>query len=435
MFLFATVLVGGVALWVADPFAVLKTDEGTSPGGNDGGSSRSTDRDNAAEEVRAVATRIANIEQRIELQNAQAQDERDRIQSELASIADEVDVANYAGPQTEHISRLIVAVDTMTERLDSLERRQFLQPSDSETYLPDGQALVWHASADFGIPLTDRLDIPLDSINFPANATGQPFVPQIAENPAVENAVDDEHYTIPPTTTLLNATALTALVGRIPVRGRLEDPWRFKIITGAENLAANGHRIPEIYGMLWSGTARGDYALSCVSGTVDTAAFIFADGTIQTVKTESDAQRTTSGLGWLSDERGNPCISGELMTNATRFLAQSTLVNSAAATAQAVANAQVTSRTNSTTGETAESLTGDLDEFVLGRAAEDALSSVSRWLEERQQNSFDAVYVPAGQTVAIHIETPIEIDYSLDGRKVKNFATVASTGAHLGGLD
>ncbi|PLY14962.1 MAG: TIGR03752 family integrating conjugative element protein, partial [Sedimenticola sp.] len=46
-------------------------------------------------------------------------------------------------------------------------------------------------------------------------------------------------YTVPRNATLIGSTAMTALVGRVPVQGQVRDPMPFKVITGADNLAAN----------------------------------------------------------------------------------------------------------------------------------------------------------------------------------------------------
>ena len=73
-------------------------------------------------------------------------------------------------------------------------------------------------------------------------------------------------YTVPRNATLIGSTAMTALVGRVPVRGQVRDPMPFKVITGADNLAANGLSVPGVQGMVWSGTAIGDWTLSCVTG-------------------------------------------------------------------------------------------------------------------------------------------------------------------------
>ncbi|MCP4843778.1 MAG: TIGR03752 family integrating conjugative element protein, partial [Actinomycetia bacterium] len=65
-------------------------------------------------------------------------------------------------------------------------------------------------------------------------------------------------YTVPRNATLIGSTAMTALVGRVPIQGQVRDPMPFKVITGADNLAANGLRVPGVQGMVWSGTAIGD---------------------------------------------------------------------------------------------------------------------------------------------------------------------------------
>ena len=88
-------------------------------------------------------------------------------------------------------------------------------------------------------------------------------------------------YTVPRNATLIGSTAMTALVGRVPVQGQVRDPMPFKVITGADNLAANGLTVPGVQGMVWSGTAIGDWTLSCVTGRLDSVTFVFADGTVQ----------------------------------------------------------------------------------------------------------------------------------------------------------
>jgi len=50
----------------------------------------------------------------------------------------------------------------------------------------------------------------------------------------------DPVFTVPRNATLIGSTAMTALVGRVPVQGQVRDPMPFKVITGADNLAANG---------------------------------------------------------------------------------------------------------------------------------------------------------------------------------------------------
>ncbi len=427
----AFMLTVGMVAWFSSPIKFPGLEPVLNPDGNSGGQNTElTDRDSAAEEVRAVAAKISNLEQLIADGQEFAQLERDRIRDDFRALINQMGSSEAGAHDAELLRGIEESIYELNLRTDTLDQKI----NDQQSYAPSSALspttqFTWLESVD-------AQAYPYQSDQFQAFDDGLNSAAAIESDVLGSGSLAEglsAHYTIPPTTTLLNGTALTALVGRIPVQGRLEDPWRFKIITGAENLAANGHRIPQISGMLWSGTARGDFALSCVSGNIDTAAYIFSDGTIRTVRTDASVDNLNSGLGWISDERGNPCINGELKTNAAQFLAQATLVNTAAAAGSAFANAQTTT-TSSATGETTESLTGNIDDFIVGRATEEALSDISQWLSDRRQNSFDAVYVKAGQAVAIHVETPILIDYELNGRKVNHFGH-ASTNQHLGWHD
>ena len=148
---------------------------------------------------------------------------------------------------------------------------------------------------------------PLDAVDDPASpANGNSLLQRVrpvqrwrtgngaGQRPATSHRqFDTVHpvYTVPRNATLIGSTAMTALVGRVPVQGQVRDPMPFKVITGVDNLAANGLTVPGVQGMVWSGTAIGDWTLSCVTGRLDSVTFVFEDGTI----------RTISG-----DDRGNP---------------------------------------------------------------------------------------------------------------------------------
>ncbi|MDE9558134.1 TIGR03752 family integrating conjugative element protein, partial [Xenorhabdus bovienii] len=83
-------------------------------------------------------------------------------------------------------------------------------------------------------------------------------------------------------------------------------------------------------GAVISGTATGDWTLSCVRGDVTSITFVFADGRVRTVPQSSNRTdgnnngsngRSNGGaIGWISDESGIPCISGERKTNAGTYL-------------------------------------------------------------------------------------------------------------------
>ena len=228
-------------------------------------------------------------------------------------------------------------------------------------------------------------------------------------------------YTVPRNATLVGSTAMTALVGRIPVQGQVRDPMPFKIITGAENLAANGLSVPGVQGMVWSGTAIGDWTLSCVTGRLDSVTFAFDDGTIRTISSDDRGNKQGGAdkpLGWISDERGIPCITGERKTNAPAFLTQRIGVMAIQAAAEAAANAETTSVVSDAGGVT-NSVTGESSRYVLGKTFSGGSEEISKWLLERQAQSFDAVFVPAGISVAIHVDHELPIDFETTGRKLK----------------
>jgi len=257
-------------------------------------------------------------------------------------------------------------------------------------------------------------------------STGGALASASEKTPKLNQALTQEFstvhpvYTVPRNATLIGSTAMTALVGRVPVQGQVRDPMPFKVITGADNLAANGLTVPGVQGMVWSGTAIGDWTLSCVTGRLDSVTFVFEDDTIRTIS--GDQQGAQGGgaakpLGWISDERGIPCITGERKTNAPAFLSQRIGVTAIQAAAEAAANAQTTSVV-SNAGSVTSSVTGDTGRFVLGKTISSGSEEVSKWLLERMSQSFDAVFVPAGTRIAIHVDRELSIDFDTTGRKL-----------------
>ncbi len=52
-------------------------------------------------------------------------------------------------------------------------------------------------------------------------------------------------YTVPSNSTLMGSIAMTALIGRVPIDGTVNDPYPFKVLIGPDNLTANGIDIPQ----------------------------------------------------------------------------------------------------------------------------------------------------------------------------------------------
>lgn len=227
-------------------------------------------------------------------------------------------------------------------------------------------------------------------------------------------------YTIPKNGTLIGSVSMTALIGRIPSAGAIQDPYPFKVIVGKENLSSNGISIPNVSGIMMSGVATGDWTLSCVSGKILSMTFTFEDGTISTYPDPD--QEENKPIAWISDDNGVPCVTGERITNAASFLAQRIGLSTAAAYADARAAAETSSFTNG--NGASRSVTGDPSTYAQNTAIGDGLQETGDWLEKRQSSSFDAIYAHPGTRISIHLSKEIKIDYDKDGRKVDHYAKV-----------
>jgi integrating conjugative element protein (TIGR03752 family) len=269
----------------------------------------------------------------------------------------------------------------------------------------------------------DPLDVP------PAKGSGDRALPNRIEN--LFNKVGDEPargekpakepvYTVPRNATLVGARGFTALVGRIPARGQVVDPFPFKVLVGENNLAANGVVMPELFGMVFSGRAVGDWTLSCVRGELFSVTYVFQDGSIQSYPIGDADTEDTRPIGWISDAYGVPCVKGERKSNAESFLRQRIGLSAAAAAAKAAAAAETTTTVSGTVGATTTAVTGDVGSFIGDRALSGGLEEISRWLGERQAQSFDAVYVPPDSELVVHVTREIAIDLDPKGRKVNH---------------
>lgn len=232
-------------------------------------------------------------------------------------------------------------------------------------------------------------------------------------NPDTEGERVEPVYTIPKDATLTDGLALTALIGRIPVEGETPDPYPVKIYIGKENLLANGHEIPEIEGMIFSGLGFGDWNLSCVNVRLMSATFIFEDGTIVNHSSQGEP------LGYISDPSGVPCVSGRFVTNAPVFLTQRVGLVGLGAAGSAYAEAQQQRQTSSLTGSTTSTVVGDINKLVAGEAVQSATDEVSRWLLARQKQSFDAVVVNPGAVVSVHLNRNLAIDKKSLARRLR----------------
>ena len=238
------------------------------------------------------------------------------------------------------------------------------------------------------------------------------------------------YFTIPENATLAGVTAMSSIIGRVPIDGRVTDPMQFKAIVGRDNLAANGFELPDdIAGMIVTGVAIGDMALSCSEGKVRSMTFVFNDGSIRTVSTRRSRGQGGAGnaanggigngddLGFISDEHGNPCIPGKFVTNAASYLTDIISAKSLGVAAKAYSEAERTVSTNGYGGFTS-AVTGNQNRFALGAAASGATDELTTWLLSRLKNSFDAVVTPSGQKLVVHLDQEIQLDKAANARKL-----------------
>ena len=158
-----------------------------------------------------------------------------------------------------------------------------------------------------------------------------------------------------------------------------------------------------------------------------------SNGATGRVPKASGARADREPLGWISDEHGLPCVPGRRISNAGAYLTQRLLAGSVGAAAHAVSRAQTETTTQSSTGIERTRVVGDAARYALGQAASGAGAEMAAWLQARQAQSFDAIFVRPGIRVAIHLDREIPIDYDPERRRLAH--TVTASQPIAAGLD
>ncbi|AXA67875.1 TIGR03752 family integrating conjugative element protein [Pseudomonas oryzihabitans] len=244
-------------------------------------------------------------------------------------------------------------------------------------------------------------------------------------------------YTLPQNSTLMGSVSMTALVGRVPVDGTVNDPYPFKVLIGPDNLTANGIDLPDVAGAVVSGTASGDWTLSCVRGQIRSMTFVFTDGTVRTLpapqenggqqnngqnnqnaSTNGQPAAVQGGMGWISDPYGIPCIAGDRRSNAAQYIGSQALITAAGAGAASLIKSDGSSSSYVQTSSGTIGTTGISGNEAMGKILNQGVSDISTWVNKLYGQAFAAIYVQPGAKVAIHLDQELAIDYELKGRKV-----------------
>ena len=241
-------------------------------------------------------------------------------------------------------------------------------------------------------------------------------------------------YTIPAGSDFSKVTLLSALIGEVPVDGKLIQPlFPFSaMVSHGDLMTANGMPLPnEIIGMKVSGYSIGVGSfldnISSVRAYVTSALFVFDDGHFVTVGQEqmkSSAEMINNdSIGYLTNQYGNPCIKGQYITNAPQVLTSFMAAGGIQGAGNALSKWQMTYQAEG--GNTIASPTGQLGHFAAGGALNEGSQKITDWMEKRIQGSFDMVFVPASLKVQnqfipnqfnLHFNQTIAIDKEHLGR-------------------
>ncbi len=203
-------------------------------------------------------------------------------------------------------------------------------------------------------------------------------------------------YTIPENATLMGSVAMTALIGRVPVDGTVNDPYPFKVLVGPENLTANGIDLPEVAGAVMSGTASGDWTLSCVRGQVESITFVFTDGTIRTVPQPASGSQpqcllhpelrppTKSAEGSVTCpiRMASRCIAGERRSNAQQYLGSQSLITAAGAGVAALLGGERNDSSVINSGGSTLGVTSSTGNSALNSILSGGVSDIREWVKQ-----------------------------------------------------
>ena len=81
-------------------------------------------------------------------------------------------------------------------------------------------------------------------------------------------------------------------------------------------------------------------------------------------------------------------------------------------------------------GSISSAVDGSTSDFILGKTFAKSAEDISVWLAERQAQNFDAVYVPAGASLVIHVDRELAIDADPKARKIHYAKTVLGDAGH-----
>lgn len=398
--------------------------------------------------IRDVAARLQETEkkmQAIEVQNKTLTEQN----VQLVKMKENGVVA----PQ-EASSEIKASIDALQKEIEGLKsiRGEEGQSASSGTNYPVGQTASLDSS--YGHTPKNLTDLDVQQMQHPLSDQETSYWRQLNDrrkhlqhrllqtskkiHSTASKTNAEPYYTIPAGADLGNTTLLSALIGEVPIDGKLMQPlFPFSaLISRGDLMASNGISLPpDISGMKISGYAIGVGSfldnISCVRAYVTSALFTFQDGHFVVVGKDQMSNSVdlvnNESLGYLTTPYGNPCIHGKYYTNAPQVLTAMMASGGIQGFGNALSQWQMTYFA-SPIGATAAP-TGSFGQFAGGGALATGTVKASDWLEKRIQGSFDMVFVPASSLyqigavkqyrpnrVSFHLTQTIDLDKQLQGR-------------------
>ncbi|MEZ8959640.1 hypothetical protein AB6E94_19670 [Vibrio lentus] len=219
---------------------------------------------------------------------------------------------------------------------------------------------------------------------------------------------------------IVGARMLDGLIGRVPISGNVDNPYRFSVKVGPRVLATNGLTINGLAGMEFYGVARGNYADSCIEGFVDGMTYIFEDGSINTISkdTASSVGFDQDWIGRLADEEGNECIQGEIHGNVNKVVGLKSSLAAAQGAAGAFAEGETEQYTNLESGLQSKVISGDAFTYMASTLAEEGLGEAKDITDTLFPAPTISVWAPNNTEVSIKITRQLNIDYKQDARRI-----------------
>lgn len=387
------------------------------------------------------ADTIANTVENILVLTNEQKDRIADLESELAAIKAEQDYSQeslnkFANQQNQTNQAIVGEVEKMLKKKTQTEPKdvnvdQYPVVSEStpktSQWVDPIETVIYRRSGSGEVPEVKKTQSMLSGLKDKFSSIGDKVIPPAKDKvESVKETVFDDSpfqdqsnkkgvvpvYTIPKNATIFNSYLATSLVGRLPTNNQLSNPYRFKILTGPEGISSNSIELPEeLSAMTFSGTAVGDWGLSCASGKIDSVTFTFNDGEIVTIDGKG-----SKGIGWISDEFGQPCIKGTKVSDSKSVLTKRILAGALTSGADTYSRAQTdTVITNSGVAVDIE----DANKYAGYKAISGGARELERHLDRRLDQIFEAIYVPNGAKVMIHIEQSLEINRDKKNRKVR----------------